>query len=211
MINVLVADDHAMVRAGLCRLLESREDIKVVGEAGLGREAVDLCRKLKPHVVLLDLDLPDIDGIEVTHQILSLQPEMRVLILTMHDSEDYAGRLIQAGAAGFIIKGNSPGELPDAVRRVAGGGTYITPSMMERMIMNRRDKVEHPLATLSDRELQVMTKFAQGKEIRDITEELGLSPSTVGTYKKRIFEKLGFANMADLIRFAIRQGIIKDL
>ena len=200
-----------MVRAGLCRLLESKGDIKVVGEAGLGREAVSLCRDLKPHVVLLDLDLPDIDGIEVTHQIRSQQPDVRVLILTMHDSEDYATRLIQAGAAGFIVKGSDPGELPDAVRRVASGGTFITTSIMERMILGRRDRADNPLESLSDRELQVMTKLAQGKEIRDITDELGLSPSTVGTYKKRIFEKLGINNISELIRFAIRHGILKDL
>jgi len=211
MITVLVADDHAMVRAGLVRLLESREDISVLGEAGLGREAVSMCRNLKPQVVLLDLDLPDIDGIEVTQQILSVQPEVRILILTMHDSEDYANRLIQAGAAGFIVKGSAPAELPEAVRRVASGGSYITHSMMERMIFNRREKSDNPISSLSDRELQVFTKFAQGKEIREIADELGLSPSTVGTYKRRIFEKLNIGNMAELFRLAMRHGIIKDI
>ena len=210
MIRLLVADDHALVRGGLCRLLESKEDIQVVAEAGNGHEAVSLCREHKPDVVLLDLDLPDIDGLEVTRQIMSFQPGVRVLILTMHDSEEYANRAIQAGAAGFIIKGVSPKELPEAVRRVAAGNTYITPSIMERMIMRRINHDDNPLERLSERELQVLVKLAQGKEIRDITDELSLSPSTVGTYKKRIFEKLEFNNMAELIRFAMKNKLIDN-
>lgn len=210
MIRVLVADDHALVRGGLSRLLESKEDIEVVAEAGTGHEAVALCREHRPDVVLLDLDLPDIDGLEVTRQIMSFQSSVRVLILTMHDSEEYANRAIQAGAAGFIIKGVPPQELPEAVRRVAAGNTYITPSVMERMIMRRRDHEENPLERLSERELQVLVKLSQGKEIRDITEELSLSPSTVGTYKKRIFEKLEINNMAELIRFAMKHKLIDN-
>jgi two-component system invasion response regulator UvrY len=135
---------------------------------------------------------------------------VRVLILTMHDSEEYANRAIQAGAAGFIIKGVSPRELPEAVRRVASGNTYITPSVMERMIMRRHSQEPNPLERLSERELQVLVKLAQGKEIRDITDELSLSPSTVGTYKKRIFEKLDLNNMAELIRFAMKHKLIDN-
>jgi two-component system invasion response regulator UvrY len=209
MIRMIIADDHELIRAGLCRLMETEPDIQVLGQAGTGRGAVDLCRELRPDVALLDFAMPDMDGIEATRQIISEKLGARVLILTMHDNEEYAIRLIQAGASGFIVKGTSPDELITAIRRVAEGKTYITPSILEAMTFRSfQDGAENPLTLLSDRELQVLIRLARGQVNKEISEELCISVSTVETYRKRIFDKLGLRNLSDITRFAIRYGLI---
>lgn len=209
MIRVLVVDDHTLVRAGLCRLLDSEEGIEVVGETGSGREAVELCQKLNPDVVLLDYNLPDMDGLETTSRIIPLKTGARVLILTMYANEEYAIRVIRAGASGFVVKGASPEELLSAVRKVARKGTYITPSIMDKMVgrMGQPD-AETPESGLSDREMQVLIRLARGSTTREVAEELCLSISTVETYRSRILEKLNLRNNSDLTRFAIRRGLI---
>jgi DNA-binding NarL/FixJ family response regulator len=209
MIHMIIADDHELVRAGLCRLMETEPDITVVGQAGCGRHAVALCRELKPDLALLDFAMPDLDGIEATRQIVAEKLGIRVLILTMHDNEEYAIRLIQAGASGFILKGTSPDELLTAIRRIASGKTYITPSIMEAMTFRTfQDGAENPLGQLSDRELQVLIRLARGRINKEISDELCISVSTVETYRKRIFDKLGLRNLSDITRFAIRYGLI---
>ncbi|MEW5945420.1 MAG: response regulator transcription factor [bacterium] len=209
MIRVVIADDHTIVRAGLCRLLESERDIEVVGEAGTGRETVSLCERTRPDVVVLDFDMPDMDGLEATRQIVSSRRPAKVLIITMYDSEEYAVRLIQAGALGFIIKGTSPEELPAAIRKVASGKTYITPSVMEGMVFRRfQAEKSNPAALLSDRELQVLVRLARGRLTREVSDDLGLSTSTVETYRRRLLDKLGLRNNSDITRFAIRYGLI---
>ena len=209
MIRMIIADDHELIRAGLCRLMETEPDIQVLGQAGTGRGAVDLCRELRPDVALLDFAMPDMDGIEATRQIITEKLGARALILTMHDNEEYAIRLIQAGASGFIVKGTSPDELITAIRRVADGKTYITPSILEAMTFRSfQDGAENPLALLSDRELQVLIRLARGQVNKEISEELCISVSTVETYRKRIFDKLGLRNLSDITRFAIRYGLI---
>jgi DNA-binding NarL/FixJ family response regulator len=206
---MIIADDHELIRAGLCRLMETEPDIQVLGQAGTGRGAVDLCRELRPDVALLDFAMPDMDGIEATRQIITEKLGARVLILTMHDNEEYAIRLIQAGASGFIVKGTSPDELITAIRRVAEGKTYITPSILEAMTFRSfQDGAENPLTLLSDRELQVLIRLARGHVNKEISEELCISVSTVETYRKRIFDKLGLRNLSDITRFAIRYGLI---
>jgi two-component system invasion response regulator UvrY len=209
MIRVLVVDDHTLVRAGLCRLLDSEEGIEVVGETGSGREAVELCQKLKPDVVLLDYNLPDMDGLETTSRIIPLKTGARILILTMYANEEYAIRVIRAGASGFVVKGASPEELLSAVRKVARKGSYITPSIMDKMVgrMGQPDG-ETPESGLSDREMQVLIRLARGSTTREVAEELCLSISTVETYRSRILEKLNLRNNSDLTRFAIRRGLI---
>lgn len=212
MTKVIVADDHALVSAGLCRLLESKEDLEVLGEAASGWEAIKLCEELHPDVLLLDLDMPDIDGFEVTRRLAASQPEIKILILTMHDQEEYAIRLIQSGASGFIVKGSPPGELPDAIRKVAAGKVYISPLVMERMLVRQeKSSGETPLSMLSEREHQVLLRLSQGRGVNDISKELGLSTSTVGTYKKRIQSKLGLNNISDIVRFSMRVGLISRL
>jgi two-component system invasion response regulator UvrY len=209
MIRVLVVDDHTLVRAGLCRLLDSEEGIEVVGETGSGREAVELCQKLKPDVVLLDYSLPDIDGLETTSRIVPLKTGASILILTMYANEEYAIRVIRAGASGFVVKGAAPEDLLTAVRKVARQGTYISPAIMDKMVGRMgQPEGEAPESSLSDREMQVLIRLARGSTTREVAEELCLSVSTVETYRSRILEKLNLRNNSDLTRFAIRRGLI---
>lgn len=209
MIRVLVVDDHTLVRAGLCRLLESEPDIEVAGETGSGREAVTLTTDLKPDVVLLDYNLPDADGLETTERIIANNGKARVLILTMYGSEEYAIRVIRAGAAGFVVKGASTDELLDAVRVVANKGTYVGRNVQEKMIQRLGQPTgETPEAVLSNREMQVLVRIAHGTASREIAEELCLSLSTVETYRSRILDKLNLRNNSDITRFAIRRGLI---
>jgi two-component system invasion response regulator UvrY len=208
-IRVLVVDDHTLVREGLCRLLECEPDIKVVGQTGSGEEAVEQCMQLEPDVIILDYSLPDMDGLETTLNIMSLGTKTRVLILTMYANEEYAIRLIRAGATGFIVKGAPPEELLAAVRKVAGKGTYVSPAVLDKLIGRMGDsQLETPEATLSDREIQVLVKLAKGATTREVSEELHLSISTVETYRSRILEKLNLRNNSDLTRFAIRRRLI---
>jgi DNA-binding NarL/FixJ family response regulator len=210
MIRVLVVDDHAVVRAGICRLLDAEPDIEVVDQTGSGRDAVRLCRELQPRVVVLDYGLPDIDGLEATRQIVELDLKTRVLILTMHGHEEYATRLIRAGAAGFVVKVVSADELLQAVRKVAAGGLYVSPSIMEKMVARIGQPNEDvPEAVLSNRELQVLVRLARGMTTREVAEVLCLSVSTVETYRGRVLEKLNLRNNADMTRFAIRRGLIE--
>jgi two-component system invasion response regulator UvrY len=209
MIRVLVVDDHAVVREGICRLLDSEREIEVVGQTGSGREAVELCKQLKPDLVVLDYSLPDIDGLETTSQITPLKTGAKILILTMYANEEYAIRLIRAGAAGFVVKGASPEELLTAVRKVARGGTYVSPPILDKMVGRMGDfPPETPEAALSDREIQVLLRLARGATTREVAEELHLSVSTVETYRSRILEKLNLRNNSDLTRFAIRRRLI---
>lgn len=209
MIRVVIVDDHTLVREGLCRLLDSEQDIEVIGQTGLGQEAVKLCKKLSPDVVVLDYSLPDMDGLETTISIKQLETSTKILILTMYANEEYAIRLIRAGASGFIVKGAPPDELLAAVRKLARGGTYVSPAIMESMIGRLGDSsAETPESALSDREIQVLVRLAKGSTTREVSEELHLSISTVETYRSRILEKLNLRNNSDLTRFAIRRRLI---
>jgi two-component system, NarL family, invasion response regulator UvrY len=209
MIRVLVVDDHTLVRVGLCRLLEAEEDIEVVGQSGSGHEAVQLSESTKPDVVVLDYSLPDLDGLETTRQIIALGNGVRVLILTMYANEEYATRLIRAGASGFLIKGASADELLVAIRKVARKGVYVSPSIQEKMVMRiGQPQGEVPESLLSNREMQVLLRLARGSTTREVSEGLSLSLSTVETYRSRILEKLSLRNNSDLTRFAIRRGLI---
>jgi two-component system response regulator NreC len=194
----------------LCHLLDSEDDIEVIGECGTGHEAVKLCRELKPDVVVLDYGLPDLDGLETTRQIVELEIPTRILILTMHANEEYATRLIRSGASGFVVKAASTDDLLTAIRKVAAKGVYVSPQVLERMVirMGQSDK-EAPEASLSDREMQVLIRLAHGSKTREVAKDLSLSVSTVETYRSRVLEKLGLRNNSDLTRFAIRRGLIE--
>ena len=209
MIRVLVVDDHTLVRAGTCRLLESEPDIKVMGQTGSGHQAVEICREKKPDIVLLDYSLPDLDGLETTQQIIGLGAGIRVLILTMYANEEYATRLIRAGASGFVVKAASTDELLTAIRKVARKGFFVSPTVLEKMV-GRMHQVEGeaPESVLSNREMQVLVRLSRGGTTREVSEELNLSLSTVETYRSRILEKLSLRNNSDLTRFAIRRGLI---
>lgn len=208
MIRLVVADDHDIVRAGLCRILAAESDLEIVAETGSGREAVSLCRDLKPDVLLLDLDMPDLDGIEITRQLANERAKVRILVLSMHRHEEYAVRILEAGGAGYAVKGISHNELPSAIRKVASGGVYISPSIMEKTFMRQQMTGDNPMAQLSEREMQVFLRLARGQAYQDISNELCLSDSSVRTYKRRVMEKLGLETIADLIRYAIRHDLI---
>jgi DNA-binding NarL/FixJ family response regulator len=209
MIRVVVVDDHTLVRDGLCRLLEGENDIEVVGRTGSGHEAVQLCREKRPEVVILDYSLPDLDGLEATRQIVKLDVGTRVLILTMYANAEYATRLIQTGASGFIIKTASSGDLLAAVRKVARGEMYVSQSIMEGLVSRvGRPQADIPESVLSDREFQVLIRLARGDATREVSDLLNLSISTVETYRGRILEKLRLRNNSDITRFAVRRGLI---
>ena len=175
----------------------------------LFRDAVAMCKSLKPDVVLLDYKLPDIDGLETTEQITAQGLKTRVLILTMYANEEYAIRLIRGGAAGFIIKGAAPNELLEAVRKVYNKGTYVSPAVLEKMTERiAQPKGDAPEAALSNREMQVLVRLARGETSREVSENLCLSLSTVETYRSRVLEKLSLRNNSDITRFAIRRGLI---
>lgn len=211
MITILLADDHALVREGLRRLLQDYPDLKIVGEANDGQETLCLARQLQPQVILMDLSMPELDGIEATKHIVDEGLQSRVLILTMHANEDYAVRVLQAGARGFIGKGAPSQEVIEAIRKVAAGGIFLPSALAEALPKRYIRKGENsPVETLSDRELQVLKRLAEGRTGREIAQELHLSIKTVDTYRARILAKLELSTTSDLIRFALRHGVIQD-
>lgn len=209
MIKIVIADDHAILRAGLSRLLKEERDFEVLGEASTGREALEVCKELKPDVLLLDLDMPDMDGFETIIQIEKQVVEVSILVLTMYGHEEYAARALQSGAVGFAVKGISQSELPAAIRKVAAGNIYISPSIMENTFMRMKNiGQQSPIATLSDREHQVFLMIARGISLKQISEDACLSPSSVRTYKKRVMDKLGITSVSELTRLAIQHNIV---
>lgn len=210
MIRIAIADDHAMFREGIRNLLATEDGFEVVGEAGTGREALQICRELDPSVLLLDIDLPEMDGIDVTRSVRDEGLSVRIIILTMHASEEYAVRLIRSGAMGFIPKYVSSQILPGAIRTVMGGKTYIPDDMREKVLSRLLDSSRSELERLSDRELQVFKLLAVGKAIQEIAEMLGISPRTVETHKSRIMDKMGLKNIAELVRSAIRLELVDN-
>lgn len=212
MITVLLVDDHALIRDGLRRLLQDCNDIQVVGEAGDGQEAMRLLRQLRPKVTVMDLSMPGLDGIEATKRILNEGLDTRVLILTMHANEEYAVRALQAGARGFIGKGAPSQEVVTAIRKIATGGAYLPDELSDALPKRyaRKGTGDSPLETLSDRELQVLKRLAEGQTSKEIALDLHISTKTVDTYRARLLTKLELETTADLIRFALRHGVIED-
>jgi len=210
MTRVLIVDDHEVVRSGLCRLLDAEPDLEVVADTGSGHEAVRLCRTERPDLVLLDYGLPDLDGLETTRQIAEDNPKTRILVLTMHDNEEYATRVIRAGAAGFLTKVAPADDLLAAVRKVASGGVYVAPALMEKMVARLGQRVDDvPESALSNREFQVLVRLARGMTTKEVAGALNLSVSTVETYRARVLDKLNLRNNSDMTRFAIKQGLIE--
>jgi two-component system invasion response regulator UvrY len=210
MIKVLVADDHEMVRAGIRFLLVGSGDIKIVSEAADGMAAVTEYRRSRPDVVILDVSMPVMDGIDTCKRIKSLYPKAKILVLSVHDEEQYAVRMINAGASGYVNKRIDSRELQEAIRAVARGGIYlhqgIRSGLLSEMINNReRSDV---LSNLSDRELQVFHSLALGKKMKDIAQELGLSAKTVDNYRARILVKLNLKRVVDLVAFAHQNNLV---
>ena len=213
-IRVILADDHLVVRAGLKALLAGNRDIEVVGEAANGREALALIERLKPDVAVLDLDMPVMDGVAATKELVKRQTSTRVLILTMHSEDEYLVALLEAGASGYLVKNAADRELADAVRAVAAGDSYVQPSAAITLARNVSRRAEHAdereqYNQLSERERDVLVHVAGGYSASEIGERLFISPKTVETYKQRITEKLGLSHRADYVQFCLRLGLLK--
>lgn len=211
MINVLLVDDHDLVRSGIRRILDDISGIKVIGEARSGEEAVKLSRKLKPQVVLMDVKMPGIGGFEATRKLIRMDPDIKVLVVTICNNDLYPARLLQVGAAGYLTKGVSSEEMVQAIRAVHAGQRYISPEIANRLAFKHvTDKEESPFESLSERELQVMLMITMGMKVQDIAEKLCLSPKTVNSYRYRIFEKLHVKNDVELTLLGIRYGLVES-
>ena len=207
-IRILLADDHTMVRQGFRMILAAQADMEIVGEAGNGREAVELADQLKPDVVVMDVSMPERNGIEATRRITEAAPRTRVLALSMHKDSVYVREILRAGARGFLLKDAIDRDLLAAVRAVAGGEGYLSPAVSEAVLSDYRRHVTDPLDLLSSREREVLQMIAEGKTNKDIAAALNLSVYTVDAHRGHIMEKLNLHSVGELVRFAVRKGLI---
>jgi NarL family two-component system response regulator LiaR len=206
-VRVVLADDHAVVRAGLRMVLEHDGQIVVVGEAGTGQEAVELARAATPDVVIMDFAMPDLNGAEACRQILAEAPNCRVLFLSMYEDEAYFIRALEAGAAGYLVKRTAAADLVQAVVGTARGAVYLAPTLASIVLRHRSERSE-PVSLLSEREREVLQLVAEGHTSQAIARRLGISLKTVQTHRAHIMEKLDLRDITQLVRFAIRHGII---
>lgn len=208
-INILIVDDLDLVRTGIRHMLADLETINVVGEADGGIAAVKMAKELVPDIVLLDLRMPDMDGLEVTQKIKKFNPKIKILILTAYNDDVYPARLLRVGASGYLTKNTSMEELAKAIYEVNGGKCYISPVIAQNLILKGLDKADsRPFEQLSDRELQVALMIAQGLKAPKISEKLKLSSKTINSYRYRIFDKLQVNGDVELALMAIRYGLI---
>jgi two-component system response regulator NreC len=213
-IRLLLVDDHQVVRSGLRMLLASESDVEIVGEAGTAREALEAVRQLKPNVVLMDIGLPDLSGIEATREIKRTSPEVAVVALTIHEDEEYFFKMLEVGAGGYVPKRAAPEELLTAIRAAAAGEVYLYPSMAKLLVkdflsQDRSSDAASSLDGLTDREQQVLRYLAEGADNEEIAAALVISIKTVARHRENIMHKLGLHSRAELVRYAIRKGIIK--
>jgi DNA-binding NarL/FixJ family response regulator len=214
-ITVLLADDHTIVREGLTKLLESDPNLKIVGEAKDGREAVSKVEKLKPDIVLMDISMPMLNGIEATRQIKKISRQTKVIILSMHSHDRYIGELLSLGASGYLVKDSTGANIMNAIKAAMKGDTYLSPSISRLVIENyvstrkKKSTREELYSSLSNREHEVFQMIAEGKSTKEISEILCVSLSTVKTHRAHIMEKLQIDNLTQLIQFAIELGIVE--
>ncbi len=212
--KVLLADDHDLVRTGMRRLLEDNCDIDVVAEATTGEEAVKYCRELSPEVVLMDINMPGMGGMEATKKIVKLDSTIKVIIVTMNDDEILAKQLLKIGAAGYLTKGCKISEIMHAIKEVSANRRYITPEVAQQLALSGNSgQSQSPFQDLSERELQVMMMVLEGRKTNEISESLCLSPKTISTYRHRLFTKLNIQSDVELARLAMNHNVIskKDL
>jgi DNA-binding NarL/FixJ family response regulator len=212
-ITVFLADDHAVLRDGLRMLLEASPDIRVVGEAADGSEAVRQVEKLRPDIVIMDIAMPEMNGIAATRQIREACPSVQVIILSMHSTDEHVFRALEAGARGFVLKEAAGSEVVRAVHVVFDGHRYLSQKIEDSVVDNyveqrRSGELENPLIRLTLRELEVLQLVVEGHSNATIADTLSLSPKTVGTYRSRLMQKLGINNLPDLVRFAIQHDLI---
>jgi len=209
MIKILIADDHPIVRAGLKQILEGASDIKVTVEAGDGHELLRLIRNGGIDVVLLDISMPGLTGLDALKQIKTENPDLPILILSMHPEDQYGIRVLKAGAAGYLMKSAAPDQLVGAIRKVYRGGRYVSPSLAEKMAFGLQTGASGlPHETLSDREYQVLCMIASGKTVKEIGEELALSEKTISTYRARVLEKMNMKSNSEMTHYAIKLDLV---
>jgi two-component system response regulator NreC len=213
-IRLLLVDDHAVIRTGLRMLLETEKDVEIIGEAGTAREALDAVKSLKPSVVLMDIGLPDMSGIEATRAIRRDAPQTAVVALTIHEDEEYFFKMLDAGALGYVPKRAAPDELLTAIRAAAKGEVYLFPSLAKLLVKDYLSQVhanegDSSLDGLTDRESEVLRFLAEGKSNDEIAETLVISPKTVSRHRENLMRKLNLHSRAELVRYAIRKGIIQ--
>lgn len=214
-IRVLIADDHTLVREGLRALLQAEGEFEVIAEAANGREAIDRAIQMQPDVVLMDIGMPEVDGLAATRRITKTNPAIRVLVLTVHESEDYFFRVLEAGAHGFLVKDAASTELLAAVRAVHHGGVFLHPPMAKRLvdeylmrISSGEERAAHAL--LTPRERQILALIGSGNTNQEIADQLVLSVNTVQAHRSHIIDKLDIHSRAELMRYAIRVGLLRD-
>jgi two-component system response regulator NreC len=213
-IHLFLVDDHQVVRTGLRMLLDNEEDVQIIGEAGTAREALEAVGKVNPDVVLMDIGLPDMSGIEATQKIKSLHPNVAVVALTIHEDEEYFFRMLDAGASGYVPKRAAPEELLTAIRSAAKGEVYLYPSMAKLLVKDylaqeRNIDGASSLDGLTDREQEVLKYLVEGENNDEIASVLVISPKTVARHRENIMHKLNLHSRSELVRYAIRKGIIK--
>jgi len=209
LITVLIVDDHELVRAGIRSLLSTVNGVKVIGEAATGEEAVKVAREKHPNVVLMDVRMPGIGGLEATRKLLRADPDLKIIALTVCGEEPFPSKLLQAGAAGYLTKGSGLDEMVQAIHSVFHGKRYISPEVAQQLALKHlSDEKASPFETLSERELQVMLMITSGQKVQEISDKLCLSPKTVNSYRYRLFEKLSVNSDVELTHLAIRHGIL---
>jgi DNA-binding NarL/FixJ family response regulator len=213
-IKILLVDDHAMFRAGIRALIEAEDRLEVVGEASSGDEAVDRVRELKPDIVVMDLAMPGSNGLEATRRISALELNTSVLVLTVHAEEEYLVPVVEAGASGYLTKTSADTDLLEAIRVVARGQVFLPPKAATLLLKRYKDAEGEDSAGLKDlstREQEVLALTAEGFSSREIGLKLFISPKTVDTYRSRIMDKLGLTHRSELVRFALRVGLLKEI
>jgi len=209
MINILIADDHTIVRKGLKQILAETQDMVVAGEASNGFEVMEKVRNNHYDVLLLDISMPGKSGLDILKELKMENPKLPVLVLSMYPEEQYAVRVLRAGASGYLTKESAPEELVVAMRKVARGKKYVSPSLAEKLAVDLEvDASKPPHETLSDREYQVLCMIASGKTVGEIAEKLLLSAKTISTYRARILEKMNMKNSAELTHYAIQNKLV---
>lgn len=212
-IRILLVDDHAVLRAGLRALLNAEPDIRVIGEAATGEEAIEAVERMKPDVVVMDLSMPGMGGLEATRRISALATGTKVLVLTVHAEEEYLLPVLEAGGSGYVTKTSADQDLTHAIRTVARDQVFLYPHATKMLLQRYRksdaEKEKNPLEQLSQREREVLSYTAEGYSSTEIGERLFISPKTVDTYRARIMEKLGLSHRSELVRFALQTGLLK--
>jgi len=210
LINVLLVDDHELVRTGIKKILDEVKGLKVIGECKTGEEAVSFCRKTQPNVVLMDMNMPGIGGLEATKKIIRYAPDIKVIVLTVYTEDPFPTKVMQIGASGYLTKGAGPDEMVNAIRAVNSGQRYLTPEIAQQMALSQfKSAEENPFNILSERELQIMLMITRGEKVPNISTQLNLSTKTINSYRYRMFEKLSVGNDVELTHLALRHGMLK--